>query len=136
MLKKVMLLLMVAGGTLAFVSPVLAQGQENIPEPTQRTDVPYRLFRTQNIYTFLKLDTRTGLVWQVQWGSDAGYRWVAAINVKPLGDSKENGRFTLCPTSNIYTFILVDQFDGRHWQVQWGKDKDHRFIAPIVSEVE
>ena len=136
MLKQVILLFTVAAGTFAVVSPVVAQSQESIPEPTQRTDVPYRLFRTQNIYTFLKLDTRTGLVWQVQWGTDPKYRWVAAINLAQLADSKENGRFTLCPTSNIYTFVLLDQLNGRQWQVQWGNDKGHRFMVPIVSEVE
>jgi hypothetical protein len=129
MLKKLLL-------TLAIVctaSPSVF-AEDNIPEPTQRTDVPYRLFRTQNIYTFLKLDTRTGLIWQVQWGTESGYRWVAAINLAPLAGGKENGRFTLYPTSNIYNFVLLDQLDGRQWQVQWGKDKDQRFTVPIVAE--
>jgi hypothetical protein len=113
---------------LLFVAPALAQ--ETIPEPTQRTDAPYRIFRSQNIYTLLKLDTRTGQVWQVQWGTDASYRWIAPINTKPLADGGKTGRFTLCPTLNIYMFILLDQEDGRTWQVQWGKDKE-RLIAPI-----
>jgi hypothetical protein len=132
--KKIVLALLITSATV--ILPLLAEGQESIPEPTQRTNVPYRLFRTQNIYTLLKLDTRTGLLWQVQWGTDAGFRWVAAINPKPLWDGKENGRFTLCPTLNIYTFVLIDQQDGRQWQVQWGKDKDHRLIIPILTEAE
>lgn len=93
--------------------------QDTIPEPTQSTDVPYRMFRSQNIYTLLKLDTRTGQVWQVQRGDDE-HRFVAAINTKPLVDGGKPGRFTLYPTLNIYTFILLDQEDGRTWQVQWG----------------
>lgn len=109
---------------------VPAFGQETIPEPTQRTDAPYRMFRAQNVYTLLKLDTRTGLIWQVQWGVDEGYRWVQALNTKSLAESGRAGRFTLCPTLNIYTFILLDQEDGRAWQVQWGKEKE-RFIVPI-----
>ena len=36
-------------------------------EPTQSTDVRYRLFPTQNMWTFLKLDTMTGKIWQVQF---------------------------------------------------------------------
>ena len=115
---------------LVFVAPGLAQ--EGIPEPTQRTDVPYRLFRTQNVYTLLKLDTRTGQVWQIQWGSEPDLRWMEPINLKPLADGKEVGRFTLYPTPNIYTFILLDQEDGRHWQVQWGKDKGYRYIVPVL----
>lgn len=42
----------------------------------------------------------------------------------PLVDKEEekNGRFFLYPTTNIYNFILLDQIDGRTWQVQWGKE--------------
>ena len=29
------------------------------------------------------------------------------------------GRFTLYPTQNKFNFILLDQTDGRTWQVQW-----------------
>lgn len=136
MFKKIALAFMLAGASFTCVFQLDAQNQGSIPEPTQRTDVAYRLFRTQNIYTFLKLDTRTGLVWQVQWGTEDRFRWVAAINLKSLADGKETGRFTLSPTSNIYTFVLLDQLDGRHWQVQWGNDKEHRFISPIINQAE
>lgn len=112
---------------LVFTVPVLAQ--DNVPEPTQKTDVPYRMFRTQNIYTLLKLDTRTGQVWQVQWG-DEGHRFVTSISLKVLAVGGRVGRFTLCPTMNIFTFILLDQEDGRAWQVQWGGE-NKRFIQPI-----
>jgi hypothetical protein len=88
------------------------------------------MFRSQNIYTLLKLDTRSGQVWQVQWGTEDGYRWVQPINLKPLADGGKVGLFTLYPTQNIYTFILLDQDDGRTWQVQWGKEGE-RFIVPI-----
>jgi hypothetical protein len=107
-----------------------SSAQETIPEPTQNTSVPYRMFRSQNIYTLLKLDTRTGQVWQVQWGTADGYRWAQPINIKPLAEGGKVGRFTLYPTLNIYTFILLDQDDGRTWQIQWGKEGE-RFITPI-----
>ena len=120
-------LLIVTALTL-FAFPVLAQ--DNIPEPSQKTDAPYRVFRSQNIYTFLKLDTRTGQVWLVQWGTDDQHRFVEPINLKVLVEGGSAGRFTLCPTLNIYTFILLDQENGKTWQVQWG-DAQHRFIVPI-----
>ena len=37
-----------------------------------------------------------------------------------------NGRFFLYPTVNNLNFILLDQIDGRTWQVQWNIDKDKR----------
>jgi len=109
-----------------------------MPEPTQNPDATYRLFRTQNIYTLLKLDTRTGQVWQVQWGMDDNQRFVLPINrdtLVPAGTTQHPaiftpGRFTLSPTANIYTFMLLDQQEGRTWQIQWGDEK-HRFILPI-----
>ena len=46
-------------------------------------------------------------------------------------DMEMNGRFTLYPTQNMYTFILLDQLDGRTWQVQWSIEPENRFIIPI-----
>ena len=37
-------------------------------------------------------------------------------------DEKVNGRFTLYPTQNHYNFMLLDQIDGRVWQVQWSTE--------------
>ena len=116
----------------------LTPAQDNIPEPTQNPNAIFRLFRTQNIYALLKLDTRTGQIWQVQWG-DEQHRFVLPINrtiLLPPGSTEhptilEPGRFTLSPTANIYTFLLLDQKDGRTWQIQWGEDAQ-RFIVPIV----
>lgn len=112
----------------------LAFGQEVRPlEPTQNPNVPYRLFGSRNIYTFLRLDTRDGRVWQVQWGN-TGERLTAPINVIPLVSAGTTGRFTLYPTTNIYTFLLLDQETGDAWQVQWG-DADDRFVARIREPV-
>ncbi len=121
---------------LLLAVPVLAQ--DNIPEPTQNPNASYRLFRTQNIYTLLKLDTRTGQVWQVQWG-DEQHRFIVPISrtvLLPPSSTEhptilEPGRFTLSPTANIHTFLLLDQEDGRTWQIQWGGDGE-RFILPVV----
>ncbi len=105
-----------------------AQAQVSVPEPTQDPLAPYRLFRTQNIYMFLLLDTRTGQISQVQWNPQIDSRFASSLNPKPLALDGKAGRFTLYPTQNIYTFLLLDQYSGNTWQVQWGKD---RLIVPI-----
>ncbi len=105
-----------------------AQTQTQIPEPTQDPAVPYRLFRTLNIYMFLLLDTRTGQISQVQWSRETDGRFASPLNPKPLVESGKPGRFTLYPTQNIFTFILLDQDTGNTWQVQWG---NNRIIIPI-----
>jgi hypothetical protein len=70
-------------------------------------------------------------VWQLQWHTDPDKRFVEAINLKSLADGKQPGRFTLYPSANIYSFILLDQEDGRQWQVQWNQKPEQRFIAAI-----
>ena len=131
-MKRIMILLVLV---LSVISSV---GQEApLPEPTQNPDVPFRLFRTKNIYTSLKLDTRFGLIWQVQWALDNDHSLVAPINreiLVSLGTPQhpltpKSGRFTLYPTENIYTFVLLDQEDGRTWQVQWGDEKQRAIFA-------
>jgi hypothetical protein len=110
---------------------VFAADDISIPEPSQNPGAVFRLYRTQNIHTLLKLDTRTGQVWQVQLG-DEGQRFQTAINRLSLVEhtaALKPGRFTLYPTPNIFTFVLVDQDDGRIWQLQWGKDTDRFVIA-------
>jgi hypothetical protein len=119
--------LVVTATLLLFAS--LALAQEIRPEPTQNPDAPYRLFNTKNIYTLIKLDTRAGRIWQVQWG-DKENRFIAPLNEKALVSGGKPGRFTLYPTSNIYTFILLDQETGDAWHVQWGSQAE-RFIMPI-----
>ncbi len=106
--------------------------QVTLIQPTQNPDVAYRLFNTQNIYTLLKLDTRTGRIWQIQWGNDDS-RFISPLNLQPLATNGRFGRFTLYPTSNIYAFILLDQDTGDSWHVQWSGRRADRFIAPIES---
>lgn len=111
-----------------------SQNTTGAPEQNISTDsnVVYRLFSTRNMYTFIKLDTRNGQMWQVQWGTEDKFRFVNTLSdiSRVNKDEEKNGRFFLYPTTNIYNFILVDQIDGRTWQVQWG-EKENRAVIPI-----
>jgi len=86
------------------------------------------------MYTFLRLDTRTGMLWEVQWSMEDDNRFVYSLSdtaQAPMG--KKAGRFTLYPTTNMYNFVLLDQDEGRTWQVQWSTEKEKRLIAPILD---
>lgn len=108
-------------------------GQSSISEPTQSPTVQYRLFRTNNMWTFIKLDTITGKMWQLHYSlSDEGGTVVLNEQDLASGKQKTPGRFTLYPTSNMWTFILIDQIDGNTWQVQWSMTRSNRFILPIL----
>ena len=94
----------------------------------------YKLYPTQNIWTFIKVDTQTGQLWQVQYSvNDDSNRTEYDLNPKPLITNVTgiNGRFNLYPTQNIYNFILLDQVDVRLWQVQWSLEEGNRAIFPI-----
>ena len=92
----------------------------------------YRLFQTNNNWTFLKLDTRNGIITHVQYSVD-GDAFEYPLNSLPLaeGDDAKPGRFFLYPTENTYNFILLDQIDGRVWQVQWSMDRYSRGVWAI-----
>ena len=96
------------------------------------SDVNFRLFQTNNRWTFLKLDARTGEIMHVQYSTD-GNRMQYELNSIPLatGENAVPGRFFLYPTENTYNFILLDQIDGRVWQVQWNINEDNRGIWRI-----
>lgn len=111
-----------------------AQSTSEAPIQNISTDstVVYRLFATRNMYTFIKLNTKNGKMWQVQWGAESKYRFETTLSdiSRVNEDEEKNGRFFLYPTTNIYNFILLDQLNGRAWQVQWGKEGD-RMVIPI-----
>ena len=115
-----------------FTTISFAQSASEAPLQNISTDsaVTYRLFSTRNMYTFIKLDTRNGKMWQVQWGTESKYRFENTLSdiSQVTKDEEKNGRFFLYPTKNIYNFILLDQIDGRTWQIQWGKEEERAVI--------
>ena len=106
----------------------------NSPEPV--CNATYQLFPTQNMWTFIKLNTRDGRMWQVQYDIKGSERFEVNLNTAPFATKEEerDGRFTLYPTQNMWTFILLDQIDGRMWQVQWSMKEDSRFVIQIENK--
>ena len=89
----------------------------------------YKLYPTENIYTLLQLDTRTGEIEQVQWSLKSSEEGSFTINSDDL--SWSNSHFELYPTQNMYQFILLDTMNGRKWHVQWGIGDSKRWIRRI-----
>ncbi len=128
-MKKIVFLLFI----ILTYTTINAQSTVEVPIQNISSDVvlEYRLFSTNNIYMFIKLNTRNGQMWQVQWDTDSKYRFENILsNISRVSKEEErNGRFFLYPTKNIHNFILLDQIDGRTWQVQWGKEEDRMVIS-------
>ena len=95
----------------------------------------YKIYQTENIYILLKLDTKEGKVWMVQYSMKDTESAEIPIKYFPIVDEDEgwNGRFELYPTKNMYNFIMVDNDDGTTYQVQWSTERSYRFIEKITS---
>lgn len=92
----------------------------------------YKIYKTENNYIFLKLDTRTGMIDLIQWNLDEDKEFEAPLNSEKLTlFTSENGQFELIPTNNIFQFLLLDRNLGRVWHVQWGFKEKERWIRRI-----
>ena len=80
----------------------------------------YKLYQTDNIYTLLQLDTKTGQIEQLQWSLDSNNEGSVTINGDDLtyGYGHGSNSFELYPTKNMYQFILLDKTSGKRWHVQ------------------
>ena len=88
----------------------------------------FKLYPTENIYTFLKLDTATGKIDHLQWSLESDNEGLVTINSDDLSLGSGCGTFELYPTKNMYQFILLDKVTGRQWHVQWGMETSKRWI--------
>ncbi len=111
----------------------LNQSAINQNERANSIPVTYRLYPTQNMRIFIKLNTRNGKMWLVQFDLEDENRFETYLNILPLAEKNKevDNRFTLYSTQNFWTFILLDQIDGRTWQVQWSFEPENRFVIPI-----
>ena len=135
-MKKVITSMIVVLFTMVSIAQAQVEKTEgNLNSDTQKSliAVRYRLFATENMWTFIKLNTRNGQMWQVQYDIDGDNRFETYLNLLPLVSKEKemDDRFTLYPTQNMWTFILLDQYDGKTWQVQWSREPKNRGIIPI-----
>ena len=130
---------------LSLLMPVLQHSafSQDVPRSSERlvvsprrSDARFTLTPTENIWTFLLLDSSNGRVWQVHYAiSEGAFAGRLAINEDALtpATSAHVGRFTLQETHNTFNFLLLDQGDGRVWQIQWSNDEKDRGIVRALS---
>ena len=110
---------------------LLAQQSVETPEIESHR---FRLYKTQNVWTMLLLDSRTGRVWQAQFTvGQSGTRTVLPVSTRVLADGPD-GRFALTMTENIWNAVLIDTKNGRLWQCQFSMNEDNRFCLPIDTD--
>ena len=105
-MKKVFILLF-----LCIISFVSTNAQISTPNTkttvaSPDSNVNFRLYQTNNRWTFLKLDTRTGVIMHVQYSTESDAMQYE-LNSIPLAEGEEakSGRFFLYPTENTFNFI-------------------------------
>lgn len=82
----------------------------------------YKLYQTENIHNQLKLNTKTGEIFQVQ---DDGQTFLVRISTTP--NNEKSDRYILYKTQNMWTYILLDTFTGLLWQCQYSiQDAEYR----------
>jgi hypothetical protein len=125
---------------LLFTTVSFGQTQSKPANTVQQKKVSdnsiYQLFPTKNYWTFIKLDTRNGKMWQVHFSvEDDKNTGELILNSLPLVDKEEeiNGRFTLYPTENMYNFLLLDQISGTVIQAQWSLEAKKRGIVSVIK---
>jgi len=133
MKTKILTLIFVLISTASFSQSQTKQANTIQPKDESENTV-YKLYPTKNNWTFLKLDTRNGKMWQEHFTvSEDGIQTEIILNpVSLVFKEKEiNGRFNLYATENMYNFLLLDQIDGDVYQVQWSMDAKNRAVFPI-----
>lgn len=116
---------------------IIANAQTDVrqvrPDFSQSPNATYRLFPTSNMWIFIKLNTADGRLWLVQYSIKSGEQLEIPLSKSERVDEnkKKDGRFTLYATQNMYNFLLLDQIDGRVWQVQWSTDGESNLVIPI-----
>lgn len=103
--------------------------QEYIEVPT------FKLYPTENMWNFLKLNTATGQISIIQYTVNEDHkRFEYSLSDQILiaqDDTFKPGRFELTPTTNRWNFILLDHVTGQTYQVQWSFEEENRFVIPI-----
>lgn len=99
------------------------------------------LYETQNMWTFIMLDTFTGKNWQVQFSvKGPDYMFAAPINywskAFPTSTDRWQGRFQMFATKNMWTFIMLDSYNGRLWQVQYDTKSLDNLLCVTINDQE
>ena len=106
-------------------------GFSNILDDSEQSQ-RFELYPTQNTFNFLKLDKKTGKIYQVQWSLEGEKEFSITLNGIDLSQFSTDGNcFKLYPTKNMWQFILLDGASGRAWHVQWGFEEKNRWIKRI-----
>lgn len=88
----------------------------------------YKFYQTDNIHNQLRLNVKTGEVYQIQ---DDGQKFL--VHAGDTSNSVNDDRYILYKTKNMWTFILLDKYSGRLWQCQFSAGKIEEIFSIVIN---
>lgn len=100
------------------------------PGSTQNWTDRFQLFQTQNIWTFILLDSYNGRLWQVQYSTqDIDNLMIIPINIHELVPDGDSRIFSMQPLMSMFQYLLINDKTGDIWKFQWSTESDdYRWI--------
>ena len=121
MKKYIILAIIVILNINLFAQVQIEKNQNDLHQANENYIKTYRIFPTNNMWYFIKLNTQTGQMWQIELNQKKSNQLETPLNSLSLVEkqNKVDNRFTLYPTKNSWNFLLLDQINGKLWQLNW-----------------
>lgn len=88
----------------------------------------YKFYQTDNIHNQLRLNVKNGEVYQIQ---DDGQKFL--VHMANISEIKNDDRYELYKTKNIWTYILLDKCSGKLWQCQYSVQGIENIISIEIN---
>ena len=133
MKKYIILVIILTLNINLYAQAQIEKKQNDLHQINENYIKTYRIFATANVWHFIKLNTQTGQMWQVELNQKKSNQLETPINSSSLVEKQNevDNRFTLYSTNNSWNFFLLDQIDGRVWQLNWSTKSGKSEIIPI-----
>ena len=90
----------------------------------------YKFYQTDNIHNQLRLNVTNGEVYQIQ---DDGQKFLVHAGEDTAG-IKNNDRYTLYKTKNMWTYIHLDKCTGELWQCQYSVEGIENIFSVVIND--
>jgi hypothetical protein len=133
MKKNIFLVILLTLNISLFAQAQIEKKQNDLRQVNEDYIKTYRIFPTQNTWHFIKLNTQTGQMWQVELSQKKSNQLETPINSLSLVEKHDevDNRFTLYSTNISWNFFLLDQINGRVWQLNWSTKSGKSEIISI-----
>jgi len=113
----------------------IEKNQNDLYQKNENFIKTYRIFPTVNMWYFIKLNTRNGQMWQIQFDQKETKQLDTPLNSLSLvkKEYEVDNRFILYPTKNNWNYLLLDQINGKIWQLNWDMKPEKNKISSLNS---